>query len=83
MAPSAWVPLCSWPALNGALGAFWAGEMKWHADEQTLEIGPVPATAPELPVALSPHFDGTTLSTVDATMSNGDAYAFSPSVRLE
>jgi hypothetical protein len=60
----------------GDLGAFWSGEMSWNAAEQTLTTGPVPETAPSLPVALSLRFDGATLVSVEATMVSGVRYDF-------
>jgi hypothetical protein len=64
------------PMLSGALGAFWAGEMAWQAGEQTLVIGPVPATAPYLPVAVRLTFDADALVSVEASMSSGEHYEF-------
>ena len=60
----------------GELGAFWAGEMSWDADAQTLVVGPVPETAPGLPVALWLRFDGNALMTVEAAMASGAHYHF-------
>ena len=44
--------------VSGDLGSFWSGEMAWSAGQQTLVVGPVPETAPGLPVAMSLRFDG-------------------------
>jgi len=64
--------------ITGDLGAFWAGEMAWNADEQLLTVGPVPATDPSLPVMLALRFDAsaTGLTSVDATMASGLLYRF-------
>jgi hypothetical protein len=62
--------------VGGALGAFWAGEAAWNASEQTLVVGPVPETAPGLPVALRLRFDGNLLTSVDATMVSQATYHF-------
>jgi hypothetical protein len=63
----------------GALGSFWSQEMSWHADAQTLAAGPVPETAPGLPVALSIQADGPTVVSVEATMASGVRYHFQAS----
>jgi hypothetical protein len=65
----------------GQLGSFWSGEMAWRADQQTLVVGPVPETAPGLPVAMSLRFDGTApagpaLASVEAVMASGARYQF-------
>lgn len=60
----------------GALGSYWAGEMTWSADQQTLVVGPVPETAPGLPVQLRLHFAADTLTSVEATMASGLRYTF-------
>jgi hypothetical protein len=60
----------------GDLGAFWSGEMTWNADQQTLVVGPVPETAPGLPVAMSLRFDGAALASVEAVMASGARYQF-------
>lgn len=62
--------------VSGDLGVYWDREMSWHADEQTLVVGPVPETAPGLPVALWLHFDGSTLASVEAAMASGVRYRF-------
>ncbi len=62
--------------VSGDLGAYWDGEMNWRADEQTLVVGPVPETAPGLPVALWLRFDGATLASVEAAMASGTRYQF-------
>jgi hypothetical protein len=62
--------------VSGDLGSFWSGEMSWNAAEQTLLVGPVPETAPGLPVALRLRFDGTGLASVEATMAAGLRYHF-------
>jgi hypothetical protein len=62
--------------LFGHLGAFWSGEMAWNADQQMLVVGPVPETAPGLPVAMSLRFDGTALASVEAVMASGARYQF-------
>jgi hypothetical protein len=62
--------------VSGEVGAFWAGEISWSADEQTLAAGPVPETAPGLPVALRLRFDGTALASVEAVMASGLRYQF-------
>jgi hypothetical protein len=63
----------------GELGPFWSEEMSWRADAQTLAAGPVPETAPGLPVALSIQFDGSTVVSVEATMASGIRYHFQAS----
>ena len=63
----------------GELGPFWSEEMSWRADTQTLAVGPVPATAPGLPVALSIQVDGSTVVSVEATMASGVRYHFQAS----
>lgn len=60
----------------GDLGSFWDREMSWSAGEQTLIVGPVPETAPGLPVALSLRFDGTMLTSVEAALPSGTRYHF-------
>jgi len=62
--------------VTGDLGVFWDGEMSWNASDQTMVVGPVPETEPRLPVALALHFQGPTLTSVDATMSSGARYSF-------
>jgi hypothetical protein len=64
------------PTLSGNLGAFWGGEMKWDEAAETLDIGPVPVTRPELPIEVHAQFDGTALLTVEATMPGDDVYEF-------
>jgi hypothetical protein len=61
----------------GDLGAFWGGEMSWHADTRTLVVGPVPETVPSLPVALSLQFDETAPVSVEATMASGQRERYS------
>lgn len=63
----------------GELGAFWSPEMSWRADVQTLSAGPVPETAPGLPVALSIQVDGSTVVAVEAKMASGLRYHFQAS----
>lgn len=60
----------------GALGSYLSSEMTWNAHEQTLLVGPVPETDPGLPVQLRLHFDGNTLTSVEATMGSGLRYTF-------
>ena len=67
--------------LFGHLGAFWSGEMAWNAAQQTLVVGPVPETAPGLPVAMSLRFDGTALASVEAVMAFGTRYQFQAAPR--
>jgi len=66
--------------LGGDLGAFGASEASWNAATQTLTFGPVPETAPALPVALAVRFEGTVVTTVDATMASGATYHFQATV---
>jgi hypothetical protein len=63
-------------AVAGQLGSFWSGEISWSAGEQTLVAGPVPETAPGLPVAMSLHFDAAALGSVEAVMASGVRYQF-------
>jgi hypothetical protein len=63
--------------LSGALGAFWTGEMTWDEAAQTLVIGPVAATAPDVPTALRMRFDAATLKSVEATLPSGSRFEFS------
>jgi len=60
-------------SIGGDLGPFWGEEMSWDADRQILTVGPVPATDPNLPVALLLGFNGTVLSSVEA-ISAGDVH---------
>jgi len=60
-------------SVSGDLGTFWAGELSWSADERMLAAGPVPETAPGLPVALTLAFDN---ATVEAAMASGLRYQF-------
>jgi hypothetical protein len=62
--------------VSGDLGAFWAGEMSWRADEQTMVVGPVPETSPGLPVALWLRLDGAALVSVEAATASGIHYHF-------
>jgi hypothetical protein len=62
--------------VSGDLGSFWSGDVSWNTAEQTLVVGPVPETAPGLPVALRLRFDGTGLASVEATMASGLRYHF-------
>lgn len=62
------------PLLSGDLGAFWAGEMTWDAAARTLRLGPVPATAPELPVSL--RIDYANGPRLEAELANGERYTF-------
>ena len=62
--------------VTGDLGAYWDREISWRADEQTLVVGPVPETAPGLPIALWLRFDGSTLTSVEAAMASGLHYRF-------
>jgi len=64
------------PVVWGDLGPFWAGEMSWHEDEQTLVIGPVPATDPAYPIGLRLRFEDVVLTAVEAQMASGDRYVF-------
>jgi hypothetical protein len=64
-------------ALGGTLGSFWATELRWNEDEQTLAAGPVTVTSPKIPTALALAFDGPTLLTVRATMPSGAVFLFS------
>jgi hypothetical protein len=68
----------SLPLLFGDLGPFWAGEMTWLESESTLEVGPVPPTAPELPIALRLRFAGDVLMTCEATFASGSTYVLEP-----
>jgi hypothetical protein len=61
--------------VRGDFGQFWSGEMTWDEPTETLSVGPVPATLPELPVALTLDFSGTTL-VLEATMPSGATYTF-------
>ena len=65
--------------VSGELGPFWSPEMSWRADAQTLTAGPVPETAPGLPVALSLQVDGSTVVSVEARMASGLRYHFQAS----
>jgi hypothetical protein len=64
------------PMIYGELGSFWMTEMIWQEQAQALQVGPVPATDPSLPVALNLRFDGTTLIEVEATAPSGATYLF-------
>ncbi len=63
-------------SVSGDLGSFWSGEMTWNAGEQTLVVGPVPETDSSRPVEMRLHFDGNTLTSVDAMMGSGVKYIF-------
>ena len=67
--------------VSGHLGAFWSGEMAWNADQRTLVVGPVPETAPGLPVAMSLRFDATALASVEVVMASGARYRFQATPR--
>jgi hypothetical protein len=64
------------PLLYGDFGPYWAGEMTWQADQETLAIGPVPTTLSTLPTALAFRFSDTLLVSVEATMPSGNDYVF-------
>jgi hypothetical protein len=64
------------PMIYGDLGSFWMTEMIWYEQAQALQVGPVPATDPSLPVALNLRFNGTLLTEVEATASSGATYLF-------
>jgi hypothetical protein len=64
------------PLISGDLGAFWAGEMVWHAASSTLVVGPVPETQPDLPIELELHFNEHWLQSADAEMPSGERYSF-------
>jgi hypothetical protein len=66
--------------VSGGLGSFWDREMSWSGDEQTLVVGPVPETAPGLPVELRLHYDGPALVSVEAAMASGLRYHFQATV---
>ena len=67
--------------VNGELGPYWGSEMSWSAADHTLAIGPVPGTAPGLPIALWLRFDEMTLSSVEVAMASGLHYRFQAAVR--
>jgi hypothetical protein len=62
--------------IRGSLGSFAGDEMVWTEATQTLTVGPVPATAPKLPIALTLVFDGKALLRAEATMPGGDTFQF-------
>src|ERR1700690_2936371 len=64
------------PMIYGDLGAFWMTEMSWQEQSQALQVGPVPATDPSLPVGLNLRFNGTVLNEVVATAPSGATYLF-------
>ena len=68
-------------SVAGDLGAFWSGEMAWNAGQRTLVVGPVPETAPGLPVAMSLRFNETALASVEAVMASGARYQFQATPR--
>jgi hypothetical protein len=51
--------------------------MTWQEGEQTLIVGPVPATDPAYPIGLRLRFEDVVLSAVEAQMPSGDRYLFS------
>ena len=62
--------------LGGDLGSFWNSEMSRVAAGSPQHVGPVPATAPALPISLDLDFDGGGIRRVTATMASGDRYTF-------
>jgi hypothetical protein len=64
------------------LGAFWSAEISWRDADQTMLAGPVPETAPGIPVALALHFEGRALTCVEASMASGLVYHFQAAPRL-
>jgi len=68
----------------GDLGAFWSHEIRWNDADQTIVAGPVPETAPGVPVSLTLHFagdGGTVLTSVEAVMASGVRYPFQAMLR--
>lgn len=62
--------------IYGDLGAFHASEMFWSESDQTLSVGPVATTDPNLPSQLTLQFDDSGLITVLALLPAGSQYVF-------
>jgi hypothetical protein len=62
--------------LRGDLGAFWATELAVPTDGNSVHVGPVPATSPELTVEMQLDFGGQGFTRVTATTASGHVYVF-------
>lgn len=63
-------------AIAGDLGSFWQSEASDPAAVGPLRVGPVPATAPELPTEMILDFDEQGFTRVAATTASGHTYVF-------
>lgn len=63
-------------AIGGDLGSFWQTEASAPTAVGPLRVGPVPATAPELPTEMSLDFDEQGFTRVAATTGSGHTYVF-------
>jgi hypothetical protein len=64
--------------LAGDFGSFWYSEFEARLEDSVIEVGPVPATDPALPVALSVRITERRVTEVEATMESGAVYRFVP-----
>lgn len=62
--------------LSGSLGSFWFSEMSDPAFGSPLRVGPVSATAPELPTSMRLEFDAQGFTEASVTTASGHDYAF-------
>jgi len=62
--------------LSGALGSFWFYEMSDPAGGSPLEVGPVPATSPELATTMRIAFDAQGFTRASVTTASGHDYEF-------
>jgi hypothetical protein len=69
--------------LSGDLGCFWWNEMSNADAGSPLQVGPVPATAPELPTRLSLDFDTTGFTEIEAVTASGNIYTFAVTRRAQ
>lgn len=62
--------------LSGSLGSFWGSEMSEPGEGSPVKVGPVAATAPELPTSMQLSFDAQGFTQVVAQTAVGSVYTF-------
>ena len=70
-----------WHTIRGDLGAYWSSEVS-EPNGDRIQVGPVPATAPELPTSLQLELDAQGFTAVQATTASGHVYEFGATRRL-
>jgi hypothetical protein len=62
--------------LSGHLGCYWSSEIANPNSGSPLKVGPVPATAPDLPTRMSLEFDTQGFTEIEAVTASGNVYTF-------